>query len=46
MVIRLEEHHAGDVPAVGHELEQTAGYESKVLTANELHEDGIMRLLY
>ena len=44
MVISQEEHHAGDVPAVGHELEQTAGYESKVPTVNELHEEEIMRL--
>ena len=44
MVISQGEHHDGDVPAVGHELEQTTEYESKVLTVNELDEEEIMRL--
>ena len=44
MVVSQEEHLAGDVPVVGRELEQTAGYESKVPTVNELHEEEIMRL--
>ena len=45
MVITMhEEHHAGNVPVVDHEQEQSAGYESKVPKVYEVDEEESLRL--